>query len=251
VPEKNLLKQRFGEGKVAVGLSSGSGNVSAIEVMARSDIDYIYFDQQHGLVSFDTLVSSLRVMSGTGTTPLVRVLRNEPGLIGQALDAGAEGVIVPMVNSVEEARQAVAGCRYQPLGIRSWGPMRARFGLGTDPEEVNSEVLCLVMIETRGGVDDCERIADEPGVDGVYIGPHDLGVSMGLKPGVAQLHPGPHADAIARVCTAFRKAQKVAGISGVPKEMAERGFNMVTAGSDSGFVQSGLAQVLKQRDEVQ
>jgi 4-hydroxy-2-oxoheptanedioate aldolase len=247
---RNLLKQRVGDGKVAVGLSSGSGNVSAIEVMARTDIDYIYFDQQHGLISLDTLVSSLRVMTGSGTTPLVRVLRNEPGLIGQALDAGAEGVIVPMVNSVEEAHQAVAGCRYQPVGVRSWGPTRARFGLGADPEEVNSQVLCLVMIETRGGVDLCERIADEPGVDGAYIGPHDLAVSMGLKPGVAQVHPGGHADAIERVCTAFRAVGKIAGISGVPKEMAERGFNMVTAGSDSGFVQSGLAQVLKQRAEV-
>lgn len=246
----NRLKQLTDDGKVAVGLSCSTGNVHAAEIFAQSEIDYLYFDQQHGLTSFDTLLGQLRVTTPTETTPLVRVLRNDPGLIGQVLDAGAHGVIVPMVNTAEEARQAVSGCRYQPVGVRSWGPLRATFGFGTEPDEVNREVLCLVMIETQGGLENLDAIANEPGIDGVYVGPHDLAVSMGLGPGSAQIQPGAHAEAIERICSAFRSIGKIAAISGNPGAMADLGFNLVTAGSDGSILQSGLRQVLDLRREL-
>jgi 4-hydroxy-2-oxoheptanedioate aldolase len=245
----NTLKARLSEGKVVVGVSCASGNVHAVEIFARSDLDYVYLDMQHGMTSLDVLLNQLRAFSGTTTTPLVRVLRNDAGLIGQALDAGAHGVIVPMVNTVDEARLAVAGCRYQPAGVRSWGPLRAAFGLGTDPEHVNNEVLCLVMVETVGGIDNVEAIAAEPGVDGIYIGPADLAVSMGLKPGIA-LQDGPHTDAVARIVAACQAAGKVAAMSGNPRALADLGFRMVTAGSEAGFLQAGLSRTLEQRAEV-
>src|SRR5258708_5435031 len=108
----NTLKSRLAEGKLAVGVSCTSGSVHLAELFARAGLDYVYLDMQHGLPSFDVLPDQLRGFAATTTTPLVRVLRNDPGLIGQVLDAGAHGVIVPMVNSVDEARLAVAGCRY-------------------------------------------------------------------------------------------------------------------------------------------
>jgi len=245
--ECNTLRHTLAEGGIAVGVSCATGNVHATELFARSDLDYVYLDQQHGLVSFDTVVNQLRTFAGRRTTPLVRVLRNDAGLIGQVLDAGAHGVIVPMVNSVEEAERAVAACRYQPAGVRSWGPIRAAFGLGTDPATVDAEVLCLVMVETRGGLEEVERIAAVPGVDGIYIGPSDLAVSMGLGPGIA-FQEGAHARAIARIRAACDAAGKVTGASGDPVELVEQGFRMVTGGSETGFLGAGLARVLERRD---
>jgi 4-hydroxy-2-oxoheptanedioate aldolase len=245
----NVLKRTLAGGGVAVGISCATGNAHATELFARSDVDYVYLDQQHGMTSLDVLLNQLRAFNGTTTTPLVRVLRNEPGLIGQALDAGAHGVIVPMVNTVEDAEQAVAACRYQPEGVRSWGPLRAAFGLGTDPEEVNTQVMCLVMVETAAGLDNVERIAHVPGVDGIYVGPADLAVSMGLKPGIT-FQEGKHSDAIDRINAACADAGKVAGVSGNPAELVERGFRLVTGGSESGFLQAGLKRVLELRSAV-
>jgi 4-hydroxy-2-oxoheptanedioate aldolase len=246
--EINHLRQRLDAGKVAVGVSCASGSVHAAELMARAGLDYVYLDMQHGLTSFDVLPHQLRGFSGTTTTPLVRVLRNDPGLIGQVLDAGAHGVIVPMVNTAGEARSAVAGCRYQPEGVRSWGPLRAAFGLGSDPRQVNAQVLCLVMVETAGGIEHVEEIARVPGVDGIYIGPADLAVSMGLAPAVA-LQPGKHADAVARIAAACAAAGKFAAMSGSPQELAPLGFRMITAGSEVGFLQAGMARVAEMRKE--
>lgn len=246
---RNLLKQRLAEGKVGIGISCTTGSVHATELFARSDIDYVYLDQQHGMTSLDVLLNQLRAFNGTTTTPLVRVLRNEPGLIGQALDAGAHGVIVPMVNTVAEAELAVAGCRYQPSGVRSWGPLRAAFGLGTDPEHVNREVMCLVMVETADGLANVERIAEVPGVDGIYVGPADLAVSMGLGPGTA-IQDGDHAKAIERIRAACADAGKAAGISGDPVDLVARGFRLVTGGSENGFLRSGLDRVLARRNAV-
>lgn len=247
--EPTALKRRIAVGETALGISFTLGNVHAVELCAHSTLDYVYFDQQHGLTSLDTLINQLRAIAGSPVTPLVRVLRNDPGLIGQVLDAGAEGVIVPMVNSADDARLAVQGCRYPPDGVRSWGPVRARFGLGSDPAEVNGQVLCFVMIETRDAVKNVEEIVATPGVDGAYIGPADLGVSMGLRPRVG-LQDGEHAEAIKRVVAACRAAHRVAAISGRPGEMSGLGFGMVSVGSDTGFIQAGLDQAAELRQEL-
>lgn len=245
----SALRRRLAAGQVAVGISFTSGNVHAVEMTAHTGLDYVYFDLQHGMTSLDTLLSQLRAVQGRPITALVRVLRNDPGLIGQALDAGAEGVIVPMVNSVEDARAAAAACRYQPDGVRSWGPTRATFGLGTDPATVNGAVLCLAMVETREGVAHVEEIMRTPGIDGAYVGPADLAVSMGLTPKVA-LQDGEHAAAIDTIVAACAGNGKPAAISGNPKAMGERGFRMVTAGSDTGFVQAGLDRAVALRAEL-
>lgn len=245
----SALRRRIAAGQVALGISLTSGNVHAAEMCAHSELDYVYFDTQHGMTSLDTLISQLRAMAGSPVTSLVRVLRNDPGLIGQVLDAGAVGVIVPMVSTADEARDAARACRYQPAGVRSWGPLRARFGLGTDPALVNPQVLCFVMIESREGVTNAEDIVHVPGVDGVYIGPADLAVSMGLKPQLA-LQEGEHAEAVARIVAACRAAGRVAAISGNPRQMGGLGFGMVSVGSDTAFIQAGLDRAAAQRREL-
>ncbi|MGC2378433.1 MAG: aldolase/citrate lyase family protein [Mycobacterium sp.] len=246
---RSALKQRIAAGEVALGISCTSGNVHAAEMCAHSELDYVYLDQQHGMTPLDTLVNQLRALAGSPVTPLVRVLRNDPGLIGQALDAGAQGVIVPMVNTVEEARNAAQACRYPPDGVRSWGPLRARFGLGTDPALVNPEVFCFVMVENRAGLKNVHDIVHVPGVDGIYVGPADLAVSMGLKPRLA-LQEGEHADAVAQIVAACRGAGRVAAISGNPREMGDLGFGMVSVGSDTAFIQAGLDRVAAHRREL-
>jgi 4-hydroxy-2-oxoheptanedioate aldolase len=247
--EPTALRRRIAAGEVALGISLSMGSVHAVELCAHSGLDYVYLDQQHGLTSLDTLINQLRAIAGSPVTPLVRVLRNDPGLIGQALDAGAEGVIVPMVNSAGDAHRAVQGCRYPPEGVRSWGPIRARFGLGSDPVQVNSQVLCFVMIETRDAVENVEEIVTVPGVDGVYIGPADLAVSMGLKPR-AGLQDGEHAQAIKRIVAACETAGRACAISGSPGEMSSLGIGMVSVGSDAAFIQAGLDRASELRHEL-
>ena len=245
----NALRERIAAGEVALGISLTSGSVHAAEMCAHSGLDYVYLDQQHGITSLDTLVGQLRALAGSPVTPLVRVLRNDSGLIGQALDADAAGVIVPMVNTAEEARAAVRACRYPPEGLRSWGPVRARWGLGNDPAQVNLQVLCFVMIENREAVKNVREIVGVPGVDGVYIGPSDLALSMGLKPQLA-LQDGEHAAAVTQILEACRAARRVAAISGNPLEMRGPGFGMVSVGSDTGFLQAGLDRVDQLRREL-
>src|SRR6202034_3101463 len=164
MPTVNRLKRLLVAGDLAVGVSCRTGNVYATELIARSRIDYIYFDQQHGTQALDVLRRQLEAMSGTGPTPLVRVSANDAALIGMVLDMGAEGVIVPMIETAEQAAAAVAACRYPPKGSRSWGALRAEFGLGTVPTSVNEQVLCFLMVETLTGVANVEAMLALDGV---------------------------------------------------------------------------------------
>ena len=167
-------------GGPAIGLWASIPSPLTAEAVALAGPDYVVADQQHGALEPTTLMAMLQAVAGAGSAPLVRVARNEPFAIGQALDLGAQGVIVPMVESGEEAARAVAACRYAPEGIRSFGALRA--GAGERP-------LCLVMIETRAGLEQVAEIAATPGLDGIYIGPSDLALSLGLHPTIRLEHP--------------------------------------------------------------
>lgn len=236
------LRQRLRDGETVVGASCALGSPMVAEILATAGLDYIYVDQQHGLTSFDTLVSILRAIGRTPTATLVRVLSNDAGLIGQALDAGADGVIVPMVNSREEAERAAAACRYAPQGVRSFGPMRAGLLHGRDPVAANERVLCLVMIETAGGVAAAHEIAAVPGIDGVYIGQADLALSLGLEP-LVKIQPGIHEDAVGTIGAACDSAGIVRGINGDAAAMAAAGYRLITIGSDMAIVNSGVQQI--------
>jgi 4-hydroxy-2-oxoheptanedioate aldolase len=238
-PEAPNLRQRLRDGDTLVGTACYLGSTIIAEMIGQLGLDFVYIDQQHGLTSYDTMLALLRAVDHTRTAPLVRVASNEPGLIGQALDAGADGVIVPMVNSAADAARAVAACRYGPSGTRSYGPLRATLTRGGDIRAADDRILCLVMVETAAGVERVQEIATTPGVDGIYIGQADLAVSLGLEPEL-RIQPGRHEQAVASILAACRTAGIAAGISGDPAAMRQAGFRIVTAGSDHGFVAAGL-----------
>ena len=232
------LREKLERGGPAIGLWASIPSALTAEVMALAGPDYVVADQQHGALDPATLMGMMAAIAGAGVPPLVRVAANDPFAIGQALDLGAAGVIVPFVSSGEEAARAVAACRYQPEGIRSFGALRA--GSGERP-------LCLVMIETRAGLERAEEIARTPGLDGIYVGPSDLALSLGLQPTIRLEHP-PVLEALAVVHAACADAGVVAGVHCLAAEdvpaQAER-FAMVTAGGDTLLLQAAAAAALR------
>ena len=182
--KKNRVKELWREGKPAVMGWCSSGNPYIAEVMAHAGYDALTIDWQHGVgVSQTSIVSCIQAIGNTDTVPMVRVPKNEPDYISYVLDAGAYGVIVPMVNSEEEAAAAGLACRYAPQGNRSIGGSRAALATGMDDyvEHANDEIICLAMIETTRALDSVEAIAKAPGIDGLYVGPSDLSLDMGVS----------------------------------------------------------------------
>jgi 4-hydroxy-2-oxoheptanedioate aldolase len=242
----NKIKQRFREGlATAVGWQF-TADPYVTEAMAQAGFDALVLDMQHGMgIGPDRAAQWLQVVSTTETIPLVRVPWNEPVYIQWVLDAGAYGVIVPLVNSYEEASKAGGASRYAPLGFRSVGPNRARFYGGADYTQfANDEVLCLVMIEHPDTVARAHELAKAPGIDGFYIGPSDLAVAMG----VSQDDPR-HAEACQHVLEVAKEAGFMAGIHCASAEQAvqrfEQGFRLCPIGSDIGFVNAGARASLE------
>ena len=163
-----------------------SGEEGIVETMFAQAFDYVGLDTQHTLMDVPTAGRLLHAAPKGGPASLIRVPSNNAADIGKALDAGADGVIVPMVNSGEEARAAVAACRYAPAGVRSFGPMRA--GTPFDVDALTARVSLFVMVETIEAVGNIEAICATPGLTGVYVGPADLSITLGLRVGI---HP-PH-----------------------------------------------------------
>jgi 4-hydroxy-2-oxoheptanedioate aldolase len=207
------------------------------ERIARLGYDYVSLDGQHGLFGYSGMLAGLTAIDAAGrAVGMVRVGANDVTLIGRALDAGAAGVIVPLVNSAEEAALAVAASRYPPAGIRSYGPSRAMLRIGPAPAETNETVIVLVMIETPEGLANVEAIAATPGIDGLYIGPSDLTIAVGgARPGDPAVSDAFEA-ALVRIRTACEDNGIAAGLhtrSGeeAAKRMSE-GFTLLTVAGD-------------------
>src|ERR671917_981204 len=232
----NPLKGAWAESQTAFGLwMTVPGSIGA-EILARTGVDYVCVDQQHGVIDYDSMVPMFQAIRAEGAAPITRVLSNDPFLIMKALDAGAWGVIVPLVNNAEDATRAVAACRYPPRGVRSYGPVRAAGVIGSrDPEDLAGEVLCIVMVETREGLERVDEIAATPGLDGIYIGPSDLALSLGLSP-TLEIREDEHAEAIEHVREICARNGIAAGIQASSGEWARRhadaGFDMVTVATD-------------------
>ncbi len=243
----NRMLETWRTGGHLIGGWCVTGSPLAAEIIATDGVDYLCADCQHGLMSYDAMVPVLQAVARTATTPIVRVPWNLPDHIGKALDAGAEGVIVPMVNTREEAERAVAVCRYAPEGSRSFGPVRAGLFLGADPPAVNRQIACLVMIETIGAVERADEICSTPGVDGVYVGPADLAITMGLSPSFS-VPSKEHADAIETVRQACARAGIAAGIhtggGAQARQYLEQGFSMVTIATDAAILRAAAAAQL-------
>ncbi len=219
------------------------------EVFARAGFDWITVDMQHGVIDYQVAVTMLQAISTTETVPFVRVPWNEPGIIMKALDAGAYGVIVPMINSRAEAEAAVAACRYAPRGVRSYGPVRAALYAGRDYfAHADDEVACIAMIETKEALENLDEILGVPGVDAVYIGPSDLSVSLGLAPSYDHGEPA-FVEAIERVLKACREHSVVPGIHAglvpVAQKRIEQGFLMVQMCDDAGSLARSAGAALR------
>jgi 4-hydroxy-2-oxoheptanedioate aldolase len=243
------LRELWDGGGVTIGGWCAIPSAFSAELMGRAGFDWVCVDTQHGLVGYDQMAVMLQALSITGTPAFVRVPWNNPGDIMKALDAGAQGVIVPMVNSAEEARQAVGACRYPPDGYRSWGPIRAALGVdGYAPATGNRRVVVAVMIETVAGVEAADEIASVPGVDAVYVGPNDLAVTHGMAPS-ADTFDERHAQVIERILAACERGGVVPGIHCGSVETAlrwrDRGFRMFNVTSDAIFMRTGAAQVVR------
>jgi 4-hydroxy-2-oxoheptanedioate aldolase len=216
------------------------GSPFAAELLANTGFDYVCVDLQHGLTDFELAWTMLQAARAADASTVVRVPFNHTPWPGKAFDAGAEAVIVPMVNSRADAELAAAACRYPPEGVRSFGPVRSGVVLGDDPVTMNRTVTCLVMIETLRAVEAADEICTVPGVDGVYIGPADLSVSMCGS--LAAMGSKEHRDAIDSVRGACERAGIVAGIhtggGAQAREFAAAGFQMCTLGTDAALLRS-------------
>ncbi|MBE7183230.1 MAG: 2,4-dihydroxyhept-2-ene-1,7-dioic acid aldolase [Methylobacterium mesophilicum] len=246
---RNRLKSLLQEGTLCKNgwLSIPSG--FSAELMARAGWDSITIDLQHGVQDYSTMVSCLQGMANSSAVPLVRVPSNEPGIIGKVLDAGAWGVICPMVNSAEEAGALVASCLYPPDGARSNGPIRAVAYGDHEPYQsfANREVLVIPMIETAEAVERMDEILDVPGISGAYVGPSDLSLSLGLPPVFD--HEEPRIIAIyGRILAACARRGLFAGIHTASPAYAARmvglGFRFVTIASDASLIAAGARQAL-------
>ena len=195
------------------------------EEFANAGYDYVGFDVQHGYLDDADVALLLRRLEHVPVATAVRLPSTDPAPIGRVLDAGADAVIIAMVESAEQAAAAVAATRYAPAGVRSFGPLRASLGL--DPAALEARVSVFAMVETAHGLSALEEICGVPGLTGVYVGPADLAISLGHRVADAWTHPA-IGDAMARVHKTASAAGLVAGIhasSGTRgKAMAEAGF---------------------------
>lgn len=249
---KNALNARLASGKACLNgwLAIPSG--FSAEVMAKAGWHSITVDLQHGVQDYLTMVQCFQAIGAYPVTAMVRVPWNEPGIIGKVLDAGAWGVICPMINTAEQARDFVAACLYPPAGNRSNGPVRAG-GYGEPgnlyQEFANEELVILPMIETRQGVENLDEILDVPGISGVYVGPSDLAFSFGLRP-TLDLEDTRILAAYARIIEETGKRGLIAGLHcaapAYAARMIDMGFRIVTITSDASLLGQIARETVKE-----
>jgi len=238
----NFVKQRWQAGEACVNGWCAIPNSFSAELMAHSGWDSLTIDLQHGMADYQTAVTMLQAISTTDVPPLARVPWLEPGIIQRMLDAGSMGIICPMINSADEAEKFVGACKYTPLGYRSSGPVRAAIYAGADYiANANDEILAIAMIETMEAIENLDAILSTPGLDGVYIGPTDLALTMG-KPPVLDPTDADVVANIEKIIDAANAKGLGAGIHcGSPEyaaKMIARGAKLVTIGSDGRLLQS-------------
>ncbi len=241
----NSTKRLWQRGEPAYGAWLSIPSSLSAEAIARAGYDYICIDLQHGLIDDASCSEMLVAISATEATPFVRVPANDFAAINRALDAGALGIVIPLIYSVGDVEAALSACRYPPAGTRSYGPVRAAVTHADYFARANDEIACVPMIETREAAEEVEAIVSLPGVDAVYIGPNDLSLSLGQAPGMDNEGPYAHAyEGVAKACAAQGVAVGIhANAELAPKHVAN-GFRMITVMSDVGTLQRGAAREL-------
>jgi 4-hydroxy-2-oxoheptanedioate aldolase len=241
----NAMKQKLLAGQPALGIVLGMGSPTIAGTVARTGFDFVLVDCQHGDWDDARALAAFRTISLGNAVPVARVQQNDFYAIGRLLDRGALGIVVPMVNTADEARAAAFAMRYPPYGGRSYaGSLAVHFGVDHDTW-ADREVFLGVQIETAQAAEHAEEIMAVEGVDGCWIGPSDLARSLGVGAGTQT-----HQDAVLNVLNACRKTGKIPGIYApnvtVARSRLEQGFRFVTAADDGGLVADGAQEVLRQ-----
>ena len=247
--KENPLRTLWRGGGKAVNAWLGIPSAVATENMAQAGWDSMTIDMQHGLVDYQAMVSMMQAVQTTDSVPIVRVPWNEPGIVGKALDAGALGIICPMINTPEEAKALADACRYPPDGLRSFGPARAiwRYGAGY-AANANDQIIVMAMIETEQAVENLDAILEVPGIDAVYIGPADLGLTHGFVPKGDRDEPELLA-VIDKILEGAKRHGKWAGIHcqapDYARGMLEKGFDLATVAADNVFLNTAAKNAVK------
>jgi 4-hydroxy-2-oxoheptanedioate aldolase len=244
----NTALQKLRKGTPAIGAWLGIPSSASAEVMANQGFDWLCVDTQHGAIDFSTALPMIQAISTTETMPFVRVPWNEPSIIMKYLDAGAYGIIVPMIETKADAEAAVWAMRYPPAGMRSSGPFRATLYAGADYQDhANEELLLAVMIETPKALENLDEIASVPGIDVLYIGPSDLSQALGLGPRYNADNPK-HAETVTKIREACERHGKIPGVHTSGNVLTNRyikeGFKMVMLTTDSAGMISGAKHEL-------
>lgn len=245
---ENTLRTIWKNGGYAVNGWLHIPSMWSAEVMAHAGWDSLTVDMQHGMMGLETAIQMLQAISTSKTIPLARVPWNEAGTIGRLLDAGAYGIICPMVDTREQCEAFVGACRYHPQGYRSLGPTRAKLYAGDDyAAHANETVLTLAMIETQAALDNIDEIASTPGLDGFYIGPGDLRLSI-LGAGGIDNEDEVFFVAIDRILAAAKPHNLIVGMhTGAPsyaRRMIDRGMQLVTVQTDTELLRKAAGGVL-------
>ncbi len=246
---QNKIKALWHAGKPACLGWCNTADTYIAEIMANAGFDGVCLDMQHGMaIGPDRAALWLQAVSTTDTVPLVRVPWNEPYFIQYVLDAGAYGVIVPLINTPEDARKAAGACRYPPLGYRSNGPNRTALYSGSDYfAQANDEIICMCLIEHIDAINNLEAIAEVPGIDGFWVGPTDLAISMGLDPRTGVGSPA-WEEATQRMLDVAHAHGLVAAASphgrGDIARRINQGFDLMQLGMVAGMVQNAAKDVV-------
>jgi 4-hydroxy-2-oxoheptanedioate aldolase len=235
-------------GTLAIGTMCNAASPLIGEWLGHSGYDFVVVDLQHGENNLDSVSVMLQALSSTPATPVVRVPANVPMYIQRVLDLGAYGIIVPLVNTKADAEAVVASVRYAPKGARSWGPVRGAMYGGADYFSKSSEaLLTLVMIESAEGLRNAREILGVDGVDGVFVGPADLNISLGHSPDTPAIDKET-GEAIAAILAIVRDAGKIAGIHAFSledaKARAAQGFTFMTVMADTRMIRAGATQAI-------
>jgi len=249
---KNTLKEIWASGGAVLnGWCSIPSSFSA-EVMAHQGFDSITIDTQHGVIDYQMAIYMLQAISTTRVIPMMRVSWNDPNQVMKALDAGAYGVICPMINTVDDAAALVAAGKYPPQGIRSFGPIRAKYyaggsthGGGDYHNHANDETLVIPQIETRQAIDNLDAILQVEGIGAVYVGPSDLAMALGSEPRKGQSDPAV-VEARNHILQTCKKYGIPAGIHtnsvDVAVDMIRQGFQLTSLQSDDRFLMQKAKQ---------
>lgn len=251
---ENKLRAIWKQGGAVINGWLGIPSSVSAENMAQAGWDSLTVDLQHGLVDYQTGVTMLQAITTTPTVPLARVPWMEPGIVMKMLDAGAYGIICPMINTRAECESFVGACRYAPAGYRSFGPVRATWYGGPDYwKHANETVITMAMIETRQAVENLDEILTVPGLDALYIGPNDLALTLGCAPAPVPTDPVV-LKAIKTILAGAKRHGIYAGLhcgsTAMAKEMIGLGFQFVTLLADNAFLAGAAKSAVAEMRET-